>query len=128
MGSPSTPDLPAPYDVTKDPQYKEASDFLKKLRKDMVKNNTAMTPEQIIAALTPGQRDIIGQQTNPLPVRDMSSWSQFGNIAPSNSQTTIIPQVAPQPTGIFAGPQSASPELLSAITGLLGKGSLTGGK
>ena len=113
---------PAPstlYDVNTDPMYIEQQKFLDTLSKDIAKNNIKMTPEQIIAALSPEQRSVINMQTTPTTTPDMSSWGQM-NIAPKSTTTTIIPQMAPQPTGSpFSGVQSANPAMLSMIQSLL---------
>lgn len=122
-GGDSGPPPAKPFDPTKDKGYIESKTFLDSLKKDLAKNNVKLTPEQIIAALTSSQRDIINQQANPLPVTDMSSWGQF-KLAPQESMTTIVPQVAPNPTGQFAGVQSASPQLLAQLQAMLGQSNL----
>lgn len=120
-GGSSGPAPAKPYDVTKDKQYIEQMKFLDTLKADMSKNNIKLTPEQVIAALTPQQRGIIGEQGVPAPVTDMSSWGRF-NIAPKETNTTIIPQMAPQPgPGSFMGVGSANPNTIAQLQALLGQ-------
>lgn len=120
-GGDSGPAPAKPYDVTKDKQYIEQMKFLDTLKGNMAKNNVQLTPEQIIAALTPSQRSVIGEQGMPSPVTDMSSWGKF-NIAPKETNTTIIPQSAPQAYGSpFMGAGSINPNQLAQLQALLGQ-------
>ena len=110
---------PKPYDPTKEKDYIASQKYLDSLKSAIEKNNIQLTPEQIIAALSGQQRDIINQFTNPTPVADMSSWGNFNPIAPVDNKTMIIPQVAPQPTGAFAGTQSVNPQLMAHLQSML---------
>jgi len=134
-GGGGTPSAPKPYDPTKEKDYIASQKYLDSLKSAIEKNNIQLTPEQIIAALSGQQRDIINQQANPAPVADMSSWGNFNPIAPNENKTFIIPQVAPQPTGQFAGTQSINPQVMAQLQSMLAGSSFlptantpTGGK
>lgn len=109
------------YNPLKDKQYKQEKAYLDTLRADMLKNNQKMTPEQIIAALSPLQQSIVSQQGQMPTVPNMSSWGAFNTpIAPVERQTTIIPQPQVQPTGQFG----YDPMMIAQLQKMLGSSSL----
>jgi hypothetical protein len=120
-GSPPPAAAPKPYDPTQEKDYIESLGYLNTLKDSMAKNNVQLTPEQIIAALSNSQREIIAQQKAP-NADIKTNWgnlSRFSNIAPNESSTTIIPQFAQQPTGSFSGVQSIDPNVLSNLQAML---------
>lgn len=123
-GKSSPPPQSPTYDLYSDKGYIASQKFLDSLKSEMEKNNKRMTPEEIIAALTPAQQSLISQQTTPLNVPDMSSWGTFNQIAPKESVTSIIPQVSPQASGRFAGIQSVDPGILAQLQSVLGSSNL----
>lgn len=109
------------YNPLKDKQYKQEKAYLDTLRADMARNNQKMTPEQIIAALSPLQQSVVSQQGQMPSVPDMSSWRAFNQpIAPIDRQTTIIPQPQMQPTGQFG----YDPQMIMQLQKMLGSSSL----
>lgn len=125
-GGGSAPPPPPKYDLYTDPGYISSQNFLDSLKTEMEKNNKKLTPAEIIAALTPNQRDIIAQQNVLSQIPNMSNWFNINQIAPKESLTTIIPTSSPIASGRFSGVQSASPEIISTLNAILGSG-LTGG-
>ena len=124
-GGKSSPPPQAPqYDLYSDKGYIASQKFLDSLKSEMEKNNKRMTPEEIIAALTPTQQSLISQQTTPLTVPDMSSWGTFNQVAPKESVTSIIPQVSPQASGRFAGVQGVDPALMTQLQAMLGNSNI----
>jgi hypothetical protein len=124
-GSKSSPAPAAPtYDLYSDKGYIASQNFLDSLKGDIEKNNKRMTPEEIIAALTPAQKELINQQSNPLAVPDMSSWGSFNQVAPKESITSIIPQIPSTATGRFAGVQGVDPALMTQLQAMLGNSNI----
>jgi len=120
-GGSKQPPAPKPYDPTQEKDYIESASYLATLKDAMAKNNVQLTPEQIIAALSNSQREIIASQKSP-NADIKTNWgnlSRFSNIAPNESSTTIIPQFAPQPTGSFSGVKSIDPNVLSNLQAML---------
>lgn len=107
------------YNPYKDKQYKEQKAFLDTLKADIEKNQKKMTPEEIIAALTPGQRDIIAQQGQITQPSYTGGWG-FMNNTPVSQPQPVMPQAIPQVpvTGFGYNPQQ-----LSAIQQLLANSS-----
>lgn len=102
------------YNPYKDKQYIEQKKFLDTLKADIEKNNKKMTPEEIIAALSPSQRAIINQQSQISdPAFLGSSWGGFNNAPIVNP--IITPQSLPQVQGQFG----YSPENILTIQQLL---------
>lgn len=87
---------PAPqFNLYSDPGYRKSQKYLDTLRPMMERNNQPLTPEQILAQLTPEQRSIIDTQKTMPMTPDMSSWGNFNSIAPVETRTQIIPMAAP---------------------------------
>lgn len=109
------------YNPLKDKQYKQEKAYLDTLRADMEKNNAKMTPEQIIAALSPLQQSVVSQQGQMPTIPDMSRWGAFNTpIAPIEHKTMIIPQPQMQPTGQFG----YDPQTIMQLQKMLGSSSL----
>lgn len=118
------------YNPLKDKQYKIEKAYLDTLKSDIAKNNVKMTPEQIMAALSPSQRNIIGQQAQPAAVPNMDMWGQFNSFPQQQPQAPIVPQAPVQPMGQFGyDPQSIlAIQQLLANSSLLPSASKIGGK
>jgi hypothetical protein len=79
------------YNPYKDKQYIEQKQFLDTLKADIEKNNKKMTPDEIIAALSPAQRAIINQQSNIVTPSNVGSWGLMNNAPTTMNQPIIAP-------------------------------------
>lgn len=108
------------YDPTKDKQYKEQQKYLDTLKTDIAKNNQKMTPEEIMAALSPTQLSVIGSQMSEAQPIPQNTWNNFNPVAQPMQPQTFTPQAQMQPSGQFG----YDPRMLEQLQALLANSSL----
>jgi hypothetical protein len=108
------------YDPTKDKQYKQQQKYLDTLKADIAKNNQKMTTEEIMAALSPTQLSVIGNQMSEQQPIPQNTWNNFNPVAQPMQPQTFTPQAQMQPSGQFGYDQ----RMLEQLQALLANSSL----